>query len=185
MRDISDQGLLKLHVPLRRGRGLVCMCVCGGGGMEQSPKEGFLWNGKIRCKEASQDLLISWVYFGGGLEGSNREKMGRKQKEEVLYWNAGKRRLRARENPLEFSPSVTVLWKLSLLKGEYLLRRKVGWDRVAYWSQRCQWLLILLLSFQSHFMGCIHVCLEKKKEGLGGEGGGEEILGWSRCWVSV
>ena len=73
----------------------------------------------------------------------------------------GKRRLRACENPVGLSPCLTVLWKLSLSKSGSLLRREVGWDRVAYWSQRCQWLLLPLLSFWSHFMDCIDVCLEK------------------------
>ena len=36
------------------------------------------------------------------------------------------------------SPCVTVLWKLLLLRSVSLWRVKVGWDRVAYWLERCQ-----------------------------------------------
>ena len=43
------------------------------------------------------------------------------------------------------------------------MRRDVGWDRVAYWSQWCQWLLLPLLRFWSHFMGYIYVWLEKRR----------------------
>ena len=123
--------------------------VCGVGWgegvreIELSPKENFLWNRKITCEKASQDLLKSWLSFEGGLEGSNEKKMGKKQKEEVLKWNTGKRRLRVCENPVRFCPC------------------DIGWEMVAYWSQNCKWLLLSLLSFRSHFMGCIAVCLEK------------------------
>ena len=46
-------------------------------------------------EEAFQDLLKSCVCFRWGLEGSNKEKMGRQQKQEVLKWNVRKTRLRA------------------------------------------------------------------------------------------
>ena len=55
-----------------------------------SKKGNFVWSGKIACVEAFQDLLKSCVSFGGSLEGSNEEKMGRQQKEELLEWNVGK-----------------------------------------------------------------------------------------------
>ena len=45
-------------------------------------------------EEAFQDLLKSCVCFRWGLEGSNKEKMGRQQKQEVLKWNVRKTRLR-------------------------------------------------------------------------------------------
>ena len=44
------------------------------------------------------------------------------------------------------SPYMMVVWKLSLSKGGSPLRGEVGWDRVAYWLQRFQWLLLPLLS---------------------------------------
>ena len=43
-----------------------------------------------KCKEAFQDLLKFYVSFGGGLEGSNEEKMGSQQKEELLQSNERK-----------------------------------------------------------------------------------------------
>ena len=36
------------------------------------------------------------------------------------------------------SPCLTILWKLSLSKGESILRGKIEWDRVVSWSQKCQ-----------------------------------------------
>ena len=51
------------------------------------------------------------------------------------------------------SPCVTIVWKLSLPKGGYLMRGEVSWDRVVYWLQRGQWLLLTLLSSWSHFYG--------------------------------
>ena len=45
---------------------------------------------KNNCEEAFQDLLKSYVSFGGGLEGSNEEKMGSQQKEELLQSNERK-----------------------------------------------------------------------------------------------
>ena len=50
-------------------------------------------------------------------------------------------------------PCVTIIWKLSLPKGEYLMRGEVSWDRVVYWLQRSQWLLLTLLSSWSHCYG--------------------------------
>ena len=41
---------------------------------------------------------------------------------------------------------MTILWEQSFSKSGSLLRGDVGWDRVAFWSQRCQWLLLSLLS---------------------------------------
>ena len=81
--------------------------------------------------------------------------MERKQKENVLQWNAGKPRLRACENSVGLSPFVMVLWKLSLSKGGSLLRREVGWDRVRYW--------LPLLRFWSYFTACIDLCIEKTR----------------------
>ena len=45
-------------------------------------KQGILFEPEI-CEEACQDLLKSYVMFGGGLEGCN-EKMGKQQKDEIL-----------------------------------------------------------------------------------------------------
>ena len=95
-----------------------------------------MWKGFSRPIEI---LVIFWRGSGG----FQWKKMGKKQKEEVLKWNTGKRRLRVCENPVRFCPC------------------DIGWEMVAYWSQNCKWLLLPLLSFQSHFMGCIAVCLEK------------------------
>ena len=54
------------------------------GGMKLSPKEEtFFETKRITCEEISQDILKSCLSFAGVLEGSNEEKMGRKQKEEV------------------------------------------------------------------------------------------------------
>ena len=39
---------------------------------------------KIEREEAFQDLLKFCVSFGVGLEGGNKEKMGRQQKEKLL-----------------------------------------------------------------------------------------------------
>ena len=47
-------------------------------------------------------------------------------------------------------PCGTIVWKLSLSKGESLLREEVDWHKFAYWLQRCQWLLLPLLSSWSH-----------------------------------
>ena len=65
---------MKLHVPLG---GFQC-------GEKNLQKENFVLRGKITDEESYQDLLKSFVSFGGGLEGSDEEKMGRQQKEEVL-----------------------------------------------------------------------------------------------------
>ena len=54
---------------------------------------------------------------------------------------------------LQDPPCVTIIWKLSLPKGEYLMRGEVSWDRVVYWLQRSQWLLLTLLSSWSHCYG--------------------------------
>ena len=52
--------------------------------MRLSSKRAFCLKRKITCEEAFQDLLKSCISFGGGLEGSIKEKMGRQQKEEFL-----------------------------------------------------------------------------------------------------
>ena len=70
----------------------VCLCVCVWEGrgfqceenMRLSSKRAFCLKRKITCEEAFQDLLKSCISFGGGLEGSIKEKMGRQQKEEFL-----------------------------------------------------------------------------------------------------
>ena len=49
-----------------------------------SERGNFLRNGKIICEEDSSNLLKSCLSFGGCLEGANKEKMGRQQKEDVL-----------------------------------------------------------------------------------------------------
>ena len=50
---------------------------------------------------------------------------------------------------------VMILWKLFMGNS---WRGKVGWERVAYWPQWCQLLLLLLLSSWSHSYGiCIDV----------------------------
>ena len=49
-----------------------------------SERRNFLRNGKIICEEDSWNLLKSCLSFGGCLEGANKEKMGRQQKEDVL-----------------------------------------------------------------------------------------------------
>ena len=51
---------------------------------KKSPKRKICLKQKITCKKAFQDLLKSCVSFRGDLEGSNEEKLGRQQKEEVL-----------------------------------------------------------------------------------------------------
>ena len=62
----------------------VCVCMCLGGGagngaISKSRKEEMLFKmEKYSCQEAFQDLLKSCLSFGGGLEGPNEEKMGRK-----------------------------------------------------------------------------------------------------------
>ena len=50
-----------------------------------SPKKGIFLETIITCEEASLNLLKSCLSFGGGLEGSNEKKIGRQQKEEVLW----------------------------------------------------------------------------------------------------
>ena len=96
----------------------VCVCMCLGGGasngaISKSRKEEMLFKmEKYSCQEAFQDLLKSCLSFGGGLEGPNEEKMGRKQKKEVL--NVGKHRLGDCENPVGISLCMTVLWELPL-----------------------------------------------------------------------
>ena len=62
------------------------------------------------------------------------------------------------------SPYVTILWKLSLSKGASILRGKVGWDKVAYWLQRCKWLLLPFLSSWSYHNGLCW-CMPRKKKG--------------------
>ena len=64
------------------------------------------------------------------------------------------------------SPCVMVLWKLLAPVGS-----NFGWDRVAHLLQRCQWLLLPLLSSRSYYRlqvtaitGCVYVCLEKRKD---------------------
>ena len=52
--------------------------------MRLSPKEGIIFETKIIFQEDSQNLLKSCLSFGGCFESSNKEKMGRQQKEEVL-----------------------------------------------------------------------------------------------------
>ena len=46
---------------------------------------------------------------------------------------------------MEFRLGETPMWhiKLPSSKGGSLLRSEVGWDRVAFWLQRCQWLLLM------------------------------------------
>ena len=51
---------------------------------KKSPKREICLKQKITCKKAFQDHLKSCVSFRGDLEGSNEEKLGRQQKEEVL-----------------------------------------------------------------------------------------------------
>ena len=52
--------------------------------MRLSPKERIFFFEIEICKKDSQNLLKSCLSFGGHLESSNEEKMGRQQKEEVL-----------------------------------------------------------------------------------------------------
>ena len=47
-------------------------------------KWNFVSSQKIMCEEAFQDRSKSCVYFGGYLKGSNKEKMGRQQKDELI-----------------------------------------------------------------------------------------------------
>ena len=101
-------------------------------------KEFSLKQKKITCEDASQNLMKSCLSFGGGLEGSNKEKkkkkMGRQQKKfcSEVWENCLKGLVKILWDP----PCVTVLWKLSLSKGEFPLRGEVGWDRITYWLQR-------------------------------------------------
>ena len=148
-----------------------------GGKMVLSPKMGiFLETEKWPVRTY---LGIHWniVYL---LEQVWRVLMGKKwggNKKKRFYskmWGNGVWRGLAKI--LWTSPYVMVLWKLSLLKDESLLRGGFGWDRVAYWSQRCQWLLLPLLSFWSHHYR-LYWCMPRKKE--------VDILGWSRCWLSA
>ena len=62
--------------------------------MAHLQKGSFVWRRKMQCEDAFQDLWKSCISFGGGLKVSNEEKMGRQQKEEVLWWNEGKHHLR-------------------------------------------------------------------------------------------
>ena len=77
------------------GRGFKCVCVCvclcvrerGGGAGEDGRMGLYLqkreFSLRITCEETARNLLKSCLSFGESLEGSNQEKMGRQQKEEV------------------------------------------------------------------------------------------------------
>ena len=52
--------------------------------MGLSTKKNFISSQKITCEEAFQDLLKYYISFRESLEGSNKEKMGRKEKEGLL-----------------------------------------------------------------------------------------------------
>ena len=47
-------------------------------------KKKFVSSGIVTCEEAFQDPSKSCVSSGGGLEGSNKEKIGRQQKQELV-----------------------------------------------------------------------------------------------------
>ena len=71
----------------------VCVCVCvfvcerEGGAGEDGRMGLYLqkreFSLRITCEETARNLLKSCLSFGESLEGSNQEKMGRQQKEEV------------------------------------------------------------------------------------------------------
>ena len=133
-----------------------------------SKRGNFLWNGKITCEEASRDLLISCLSFRGGFEGSNEEKLGRQQKRRGSILRCGETLF---EEDLWKFCGTRHVWRSSgnCLYQKVPLENKVGWDRVAYCSQRCQCLLLLLLSSWSHCYG-LYWCMPRKKRRDGKEG---------------
>ena len=66
----------------------VCLCVRERGGAGEEGRMGLYlqkreFSLRITCEETARNLLKSCLSFGESLEGSNQEKMGRQQKEEV------------------------------------------------------------------------------------------------------
>ena len=66
----------------------VCLCVRERGGAGEDGRMGLYlqkreFSLRITCEETARNLLKSCLSFGESLEGSNQEKMGRQQKEEV------------------------------------------------------------------------------------------------------
>ena len=66
----------------------VCVCVCVSGGAVEDGRMGLYlqkreFSLRITYEETARHLLKSCLSFGESLEGSNEEKMGRQQKEEV------------------------------------------------------------------------------------------------------
>ena len=135
------QGLFKLHVPF--GWGWVVSVWRKNGAI--SKRRDFLWNRKITCEEASQNLLKSCLSFGGVWRVLIKNKWEGNKKMRLYGEIWGNAVWMGLVKVLWDSSCVTVLQKWSLSKCGSLLRGEVGWDRFAYWLQRHQWLLLPLL----------------------------------------
>ena len=117
-----------------------------------SPKKGIFLETIITCEEASLNLLKSCLSFGEVWRVLMKKN-----------WEATERRgsivkfgkcclTGACENPVGVSICDGPM-EIVFVKRWSPMRGELGWDRVAYWLQRCQWLLLSLLSSWSHHYG--------------------------------
>ena len=139
----------------------------GGKNGAISKKGNFLWNRKITCEEASQNLLKFCLSFGGGLDSSNEKngeaterrgfivKCGEMLFEGSLWKSCGSLHMwRSYEHCLY--QKVSSSWEVKLAR----IGLHTGCKGVSGYCYHC-WILGATIT------GCVDLCLKKRRVGSG------------------